>query len=329
MRRIDTSTKAVDLFGAGKHGFKNGDPSLAILATKLNAEFFNATQEELASLIEYAGLTLDDADNTQLRQAISALITASIPAASTDGIAGSFANLKASATGTSAAITVTADSVCVKSASNQQKVLNAVSLSVSGAANGANGLDTGALAVSTWYYLWVIWNGTTTAGLLSLSSTAPTMPSGYTHKARVGAIRTDASGNKYPLSFVQAGRKAQYKVLAGSNVAALPMMVSGTSGSLSTPTWTAVAVGVFVPPTATEIDVVVGGNFGTSGGAMVAPNASYGAQGSLTNSPPWSRSASAAEFDVQAVRMTLESANIYYASNTQTFVQCFGWEDNL
>lgn len=73
MRRIDTATKAVDLFGAGKHGFKNGDPNLAILATKLNAEWFNALQEELANLIEASGQTLNNADNTQLLQSLQIL----------------------------------------------------------------------------------------------------------------------------------------------------------------------------------------------------------------------------------------------------------------
>lgn len=73
MRRIDTATKAVDLFGAGKHGFKDGDPALAILATKLNAAFFNSIQEEVANLIEASGQTLNGADNTQLLQALQIL----------------------------------------------------------------------------------------------------------------------------------------------------------------------------------------------------------------------------------------------------------------
>lgn len=79
MRRIDTATKAVDLFGAGKHGFKDGDPALAILATKLNAAFFNSVQEELSRAIEGAGLTLAPADNTQLLAAIIALARGVLP----------------------------------------------------------------------------------------------------------------------------------------------------------------------------------------------------------------------------------------------------------
>jgi hypothetical protein len=79
MRRIDTATKAVDLFGAGKHGFKDGDPALAILATKLNAAFFNSIQEELSRAIEGAGFTLAPADNTQLLAAITALARGVLP----------------------------------------------------------------------------------------------------------------------------------------------------------------------------------------------------------------------------------------------------------
>jgi len=58
-------------------------------------------------------------------------------------------------------------------------------------------LDTGSEAANTWYSLWAIHNPTTvtTAGLLSTSATAPTMPSGYTKKRRVGWIRNDASSN--------------------------------------------------------------------------------------------------------------------------------------
>jgi hypothetical protein len=61
---------------------------------------------------------------------------------------------------------------------------------------GANGLDTGAEAASTWYAVWAIGKTDgTTAGLLSVSFSAPTMPTGYTLKRLVGAVRNDASSN--------------------------------------------------------------------------------------------------------------------------------------
>ena len=72
-------------------------------------------------------------------------------------------------------------------------------------ATGANGIDTGARAVSSWYYIWAIYNPTTVtfASLVSLSSTAPTLPAGYTLKRLIGAVATDGSNNYIP--FYQLG----------------------------------------------------------------------------------------------------------------------------
>ena len=70
MQRISTATKAVDLYGAGKHGFKNGDLAQAIAATDLNAEWFNGAQEELLALIEAAGLAPSDAKLNQVAMAL-------------------------------------------------------------------------------------------------------------------------------------------------------------------------------------------------------------------------------------------------------------------
>ena len=60
--------------------------------------------------------------------------------------------------------------------------------------SGANGLDTGSVSASNWYYYWAISNGTTTAGLWSLSNSNPTMPSGYTFKKFIGAVYNQSSG---------------------------------------------------------------------------------------------------------------------------------------
>lgn len=73
MDRIDTATKAEDLFGAGKHGFKDGDLPNAIVATRLDAEWFNAQQEEKMSIIEGAGVAPAAGNYTQLRQALKRL----------------------------------------------------------------------------------------------------------------------------------------------------------------------------------------------------------------------------------------------------------------
>lgn len=74
MRRISTPTAAQDLFGPGKHGFRDGDPANAILATRLQAAWFNALQEEVASVIEAAGFALEPGNNAQLSAAIGKMI---------------------------------------------------------------------------------------------------------------------------------------------------------------------------------------------------------------------------------------------------------------
>jgi microcystin-dependent protein len=74
MKRIDTATKATDLFGAGKHGFKDGDLSIGIYPTDLDAEWFNDAQEEIANVIEGAGVVLNGAIKNQMFQAIALLI---------------------------------------------------------------------------------------------------------------------------------------------------------------------------------------------------------------------------------------------------------------
>jgi hypothetical protein len=244
--------------------------------------------------------------------------------ASVASIQGAFKNLKASATGLSASISVTADEIAVENAANAYQTLRAVNLTIAGTASGvANGLDTGALAINTWYSLWAIWNGTTTAGLMSLSATAPTLPSGYTHKARVGWIRTDASGNKFPLPFVQNGRRVQYAPAAGTNLTGLPQMASGLVGTIGS-ALVAVGVGSFLPPTAAGIS----GNAYFSNGCslQVGPSvsAAYPGGNNFLFSVPTSVT------DYQPFDFILESTNIYWAANAASgAIYARGWEDNI
>jgi len=161
---------------------------------------------------------------------------------------------------------------------------------------------------------------------MSLSATAPTLPSGYTYKARVGWIRTDGTANKYPLSFIQYGKKVQYKVSTSSNLAALPIPVSGAQGSLTTPTWVAVAVSNYVPTTATSIDLVL--NSLGVGNSMAAPNNSYGAYNSASNPPPCVTLSAASGVDGKTISFMLESTNFYYAASGG-YCGISGWEDNL
>lgn len=233
-----------------------------------------------------------------------------------------FKNLALSADGISVNVAITADELTVEDASNNYKTIRPVNVSASVALNGANGLDTGATASNTWYSVWVIWNGTTAAALLSLSATAPTMPSGYTYKARIGWIRTDSTASKYPLRFKQFGRRVQYANLAGTNLTTLPIMASGTAGTFNT-SYASVAVANFVPSTAGVIHglIVIGGGGANTNGAGVSPNAIPAA--AVQHSP---NSTLASHY----FSFVLESANIYWSSGSASNrVDCYGWDDNI
>lgn len=240
-------------------------------------------------------------------------------------VQGSFKNLQLSAAGTAASISVSYDELVLGDGNGNYVTERNVSGTITTTNTGAGGLDTGTLAVSTWYSIWRIGKTDgTRAWLFSLSATAPTMPSGYTLKARIGWFRTDAT-NKYPLSFVQHGRRVDYKVATGSNVANFPIMASGAQGSISVPTWVAVGVSGFVPTTASSIRIL---NTDASGGeVIISPSGAHGALGSLTN-PPFCQDSGAGGFMGMPMEIHLESTNIYRAAASGN-TTCIGWEDNL
>jgi hypothetical protein len=66
MFRIDTPSRAVNLFGAGKDGYTNGDPRVAIPATQTSDAHLNAFQEEICRVLEGFGVVLDKTNNSQL-----------------------------------------------------------------------------------------------------------------------------------------------------------------------------------------------------------------------------------------------------------------------
>jgi len=212
-------------------------------------------------------------------------------------------------------------------ASNQAIVGNALNLTGNLASSGANGLDSGAEAASTWYNVWAIYNptGGTWAALLSLSATAPTMPTNYTYKVRVGAIRNDSSSNL--LRSLQYGTRAQ--IVLGTNPTVSPLMASGSAGDVGIQTWVAIPVANFVPPTASEINITAFKNDDAL--MIVAPNSSYGGDSALTAPPFLVKHADNSNIDYEAetVSMVLESGNIYWASAGANTVVLNGWVDNL
>jgi len=135
---------------------------------------------------------------------------------------------------------VTADYAAAVDSSGNLTLLTSVSGTVDISASGANGLDTGAKAVSTWYYIFVIAKTDgTKALLLSLSSTAPTMPAGYTYKLLLGSIRNNAGNN-----FVNINQLDDAVVMDLD----IAVVSAGTDA-----TYTAVDIATAVPPIAKRV----------------------------------------------------------------------------
>jgi hypothetical protein len=241
-----------------------------------------------------------------------------------------FYNLKANTTSNNVA--VAADYAVLRNSSGTTKTLFDIDIDLD-VTIGTTLLDDGSTATAndTWYKVWLTYNPTTEIKQLILSTestTAPTLPSGYTHYVFVMCIR-GTGGNLYHL--IKRDKKVQY-VVDGTILTALLTIASGVQGTFSGSTFTPVTTSMlgFVPTTATKIKLFTGINAATGCNIGVAPNANF--SGVVTsNPPPITVSFVANEsFMSDLGDMMLESTNIYCAITASNgFVKIFGWTDNL
>lgn len=70
---INTSSKVVDKFGAGQHGFTNGNSASGIPPTQLDSDYFDAVSNEINSTIIIGGVALNGNNSTQLGVAIETM----------------------------------------------------------------------------------------------------------------------------------------------------------------------------------------------------------------------------------------------------------------
>ncbi|MFQ6333196.1 hypothetical protein [Methylophilus sp. 3sh_L] len=299
--------------------------ALALKAPLASPDFSGTPKVPTAA----AGTSSKQIANTEFVQAEIAAI------ASGKSVNGGFYNIEANATGTNALVNIKIKELVTNNGAGDYLLTSNWNDTLNLTIPGAGGLDTGAVTTSTWYYIFGITKDDGTKAFLgSLSSTAPTLPAGFTKWARIGSLRTDATANKFPLAFKQMGTEVRYIVSAGSNVQGMRIMASGTAGSPSTPTWVPVATGAFIPPTAYKILVSALFNTATSSQiGMVAPNNNYGAFADPSNPPPiaFAGSASTGGAAYQTTEMLLESSNIFWASShtTTSILACIGWIDNF
>ena len=228
---------------------------------------------------------------------------------------------------------ISADEIVLENSSNLPYTARSVSLTIN--ANGTVGAPQSIMqtrAANTFYYIWIWRNATLgVTGVLDNSSTSPTPPTGYVlgdYKARMpGPQLTDGSGTKYLMQQKTINKETIPVLLAGSNTTAPATMSNGAQGTAPT-TWAAVAIGAFVPPTATKIKItLIPGS--TTATVNAAPSNLYTTTNGSANQAPFCLVVGTSSGSLTGV-LVLESTNIYViATVAGSLVVCAGWEENI
>lgn len=217
-------------------------------------------------------------------------------------------------------LNLTADQVVMETSagivqSRNNVSLLAINISTGNVTSAPNGMDGEAPGISAWLNIWAIDNGAAPAGLVSTSATAPTLPSGYTYKCRLGAMRVDGSGNL--LRTTQLGSRVQYLTNT-----ALPTITQTAPGTGS---YASVSISTFVPPTATQLFFVIDQAAASSlsfVNANIAPAPSPGGYvGKIVTGVGLSGGASGS--------LIIESSNIGWASTGTPTLSAQGWADKV
>lgn len=205
--------------------YTDGSVAGGIAATRLRAAAFNAIQEELANIVESAGMTLDPDDVTQVLAALKKQFLSRVnPFAdikadgavavatalsnlqlreSFSGVVGQSRNARMSIAAASSTATFTADELIVEMSTGQQYRLSAFNKTINLGTTGAGGMDTGTVPTVGFIALYAILNPTNGAtALLAVNATTTTapetygganLPAGYTASALVSVWRVASS----------------------------------------------------------------------------------------------------------------------------------------
>jgi len=186
--------------------------------------------------------TTPAANDSSSRIATTSFVTsaiAAIPAPPTASATTPYSsNVKGVATGSgSPTSTWSLDKAIVTSSDSSSPTIaiSSVTASINLSTIGLNGIDSGTAGSNTFYWVYVISNGTTSGFIASTSVSAPAQPSGYTYSLLIGVIKTDGSGSVVP--FVYFGNRFDYLLPA------LQTIVSGSTGGV----WQSTSVGPFIP----------------------------------------------------------------------------------
>lgn len=194
--------------------------------------------------------------------------------------------------------------------------------------NNNGGIDTGSIASSTWYHVYLIRRSDTGVVdvLFSTSASSPTMPTNYDQKRRIGSIKTD--GSSHFVQWVQDGDTFQWNTPV-QDVNATNPGTSAVTRTLSVPTGVRVeaiySVSQLSTSTSSNPAAILISDLSISDVAPAVDKfmttEAYGSVGSHpTQSGGWGRTFTNTSAQVRS-RVTLSDANISIYINTA------GWVD--
>ncbi|MFM0328164.1 phage tail protein [Paraburkholderia strydomiana] len=231
MRRISTATRVVDKFGTGKDGFTNGDAVAGLPSTDLEDVWFDHVQEEIANVVEGAGLTLDPANRSQLLAAIQAMFAPVI---------GSVRNLRMTVAPGASTGALTADEITVGTALGGKKfLLPNFNKTINLAATGPGGMDTGTATANGFLGLYAMYNPSAAlsatnpclvghmegASALTTTYTYANAPAGYIASSLVAVVPISAVAGQFA-AFNMMDRKVQIvaaTVYSNSSASSIPL----------------------------------------------------------------------------------------------------------
>ena len=238
MHRIDGPGATVD------NKFTEGDPVGGVQATVVTAPWLNDIQENLMAVLTAAGVSPTKGRAADLLDSLKKVAVGQTGSGSrVSGLTGNNNSGTPASQFDFSALSVTVRNPITGATAviNNPGSLTNNLLTAGPVANGRD--QAGAFAASTWVHFYYIWNGTTIA---TISSTAqptagPTLPSGYTSWAYIGAVYFGAGS---------ALANGNFRGSWFSYQGAVNAVTSGTSTSL-----VGVPVPTLVPPNALQFEV--------------------------------------------------------------------------
>jgi hypothetical protein len=220
-------------------------------------------------------------------------------------------------------IDVTADTLTVYDGASAITRLANVSVTIDITVTGANGRDAGSEAANTFYYIWIIRNPSNgnVRGLFSTSATAPTMPSGYTQKRRVGAVRNNDSSN-----FQAIVQREDYLQFMDDDIGLVVNAVNDTTS------WQTVAIGA-IPPIARvgSLQVIFHRTTGALSGNSLLVRVN-GSAGGGYRAGTHAANAPAQSIDARTIDMVLNEDQEFQWSTSddrgdEITIRCVGWRE--